>query len=272
MWKARISAGEICAGKGQALLGDAALCFYWAERDIQESEDQPLNMQRYLSTLTSLLDLYAAPGRGGSRQTRGKVLDHCTQLVHHMLDALERQKQTPPNDSPPPDDSLLARQGHDLIKWLSASLSRATPGGSENAGAEKGQHAEMGEAMATGRVTRLALFLHAWQVAQAHEVQAAGMPLDALRELLHLPSDESSSRQTQFAPKVATLLAAFSPKAGAGLVLAAAQAQGFVSPAAAIPSPGGWGGGRLMARRAWGVYAFCLRHITLSMRSSQSFR
>ena len=242
MWKARISAGEICAGKGQALLGDAALCFYWAERDIQESEDQPLNMQRYLSTLTSLLDLYAAPGRGGSRQTRGKVLDHCTQLVHHMLDALERQKQTPPNDSPPPDDSLLARQGHDLIKWLSASLSRATPGGSENAGAEKGQHAEMGEAMATGRVTRLALFLHAWQVAQAHEVQAAGMPLDALRELLHLPSDESSSRQTQFAPKVATLLAAFSPKAGAGLVLAAAQAQGFVSPAAAIPSPGGWGG------------------------------
>jgi hypothetical protein len=293
MWKARIRAGEICAGKGQALLGDAALCFYWAERDIQESEDQALNMQRFLSTLTSLLDLYAAPGRGGSRQTRGKVLDHCTQLVHHMLDALERQKQTPPNDSPPPDDSLLARQGHDLIKWLSASLSLAAPGGSENAGAEKftsngsltvevpassfgaepahspaisargqqqrsmsfsggdgiafggvagGGQAEMGEAMSTGRVTRLALFLHAWQVAQAHEVQAAGMPLDALRELLHLPSDESSSRQTQFAPKVATLLAAFSPKAGAGLVLAAAKAQGFVSPSAAIPSPGGWGG------------------------------
>lgn len=293
MWKARILAGEICAGKGQALLGDAALCFYWAERDIQESEDQALNMQRYLSTLTSLLDLYAAPGRGGSRQTRGKVLDHCTQLVHHMLDALERQKQTPPNDSPPPDDSLLARQGHDLIKWLSASVSRAAPGGSENAGADKftsngsltvevpgssfgaasahspaisargqqqrsmsfsggdvigiaggvvgGGQAEMGEAMSTGRVTRLALFLHAWQVAQAHEVQAAGMPLDALRELLHLPSDESSSRQTQFAPKVATLLAAFSPKAGAGLVVAAAKAQGFVSPAAAIPSLGGGG-------------------------------
>ena len=62
MWRARICAGEICSGKGQALLADAALCFYWAERDCQEAEDQALNMQRYLSTLTSLLDLYAAPG------------------------------------------------------------------------------------------------------------------------------------------------------------------------------------------------------------------
>ena len=191
-------------------------------------------------------------GRGGSRQTRGKVLDHCSQLVQHMLDALERQKQTPPAPAPP-DASLLARQGDDLIKWLSvkglsASSSRAAPPGSAEraggapgpdgsltgrhssksprdiflaarrtrrltasfssdyhavevpsspfggpfahspasagfgqsqlkrrtpggdlasfaGGGEAGQ-AEMGEAMSTGRVTRLALFLHAWQVAQ----------------------------------------------------------------------------------------------------------
>lgn len=59
-------------------------------------------------------------------------------------------------------------------------------------------------------VARLALFLHTWQVAMAHEVLAAAMPLDALRELLHLPCDEESSRDTQFAPKAATLLNAFS--------------------------------------------------------------
>ena len=92
IWHARLRAGDMCAKKGQVLLQDAALCYYWAERDMQECEDEPLNMQRYLATITSLLDLYAAPGRGGSRQTRAKVLDHCTELVNHMIAALE----TPP--------------------------------------------------------------------------------------------------------------------------------------------------------------------------------
>jgi len=109
----RMRAGEICASKGQVLLQDAALCFYWAERDVQENEDQALNMERYLATMTSLLDLYAAPGRGGSRQTRAKVLDHCSQLVAHMIAALHSQHLDSLHHPP---QSLIACQARDLIR------------------------------------------------------------------------------------------------------------------------------------------------------------
>ena len=40
---------------------------------MQEAAEEALDMERYLETITSLLDVFAAPGRGGSRQTRAKV-------------------------------------------------------------------------------------------------------------------------------------------------------------------------------------------------------
>ena len=80
----------------------------------------------------------------------------------------------------------------------------------------------------------LAQFLHTWQVAKAHEVMAAGMPLDALRELLHLPCDHALSRQPLFAPQVATLLSAFSS-----------------TPATASVRGGGGGGGQVCFLPCW---------------------
>ena len=185
-----------------------------AERDIQLSETQPLNMERYLGTITSLLDLFAVPGRGGSRQTRTKILTHCTQLVDDMIQALQRGPMASLGHV-----SLVGKQARDIISWLQASRARlSAPDGSKRRGSfgsvgsgdgESTMADELGLASAR-HVARLALFLHTWQVAMAHEVLAAAMPLDALRELLHLPCDEESSRDTQFAPKAATLLNAFS--------------------------------------------------------------
>ena len=174
-------------------------------------------MERYLGTMTSLLDLFAAPGRGGSRQTRATVLAHCTQLVEGMIQALQTGPEAEPWSG---HVSLIGKQARDIIRWLQASRVRLPSDSSDRRGSigsigwggGDSMMADGGGLASARHVSRLALFLHTWQVAMAHEVLAAGMPLDALRELLHLPCDETSSRDTQFAPKVAKLLNAFSSR------------------------------------------------------------
>ena len=240
MHAARVRAGEQCVAKGHLLLQDAALCFYWAERDAQPQDSATLNMQRYLGTTTALLDVFAAPGRGGSRQTRANVLDHCSALVDHMIAALGGGAgcargfgNGAGEGTGGKDEALLARQARDLVQWLSAGRRRMGSGAGGTADS-MGSGAGGGDEGGTRRVTMLAQFLHTWQVAKAHEVMAAGMPLDALRELLHLPCDHALSRQPLFAPQVATLLSAFSS-----------------TPATASVRGGGGGGGQVCFLPCW---------------------
>jgi hypothetical protein len=212
MRKGRRRAAEVCCARGEPLLHkDAAVLYYWAEKDAALAAAgaaggaEVLELGRYLQTVTALVDLYASPGRTPDKEgkaARARVMDFASRLVREM-------DEESGDRAPAPE--RLAR-GSRLSRSLSGRGSFVDEEG------EGGVAAQARDAMrwlrradaagaGAGARTRLAALLHTWQMARAQDVLASGMPLEALRELLDLPSPSKGARKMQIAPLVHSVMA-----------------------------------------------------------------
>ncbi|EKX37884.1 hypothetical protein GUITHDRAFT_144704 [Guillardia theta CCMP2712] len=185
MYEAKVRAAEVCCLRGDLLLHDAALLFYWAEQEGGLNGGEK-NFEKFLLTMTALVDQFAVEERCSSRKARSRVMDIASRLVEGMwrygrggsTNLLEEQEEEQ-------EGAGGRRQAREVMQWLRVN-----------------GHEERAR-------TLLSVFLYTWQSAKAQEVYASGLALEALRELLDLSLSSRSpaaGRALQFAPKIRELL------------------------------------------------------------------